>query len=324
MGAGLRRTSAWAVALVDRVYYGDRAHPYHVLRTLAQRISREVSPQDVPATLCRTVVEMLRLPSAALAVHTRAGPRVLALAGREGDHQRRFDLLHQGAVIGHLEVSPREGETAFDARDTGILSSLADQAAPAVASLRLQEDLRTSREQIVTAREEERRGLRRDIHDGLGPALAGLRLRVENAATRLPPDEPVRDALTAVGGDLGMAIKEVRRITDRLGPAPLGELGLGGALRQLACAFDGTRLAVTAELQPSPAAPAGGRGGRRVPDRGRGPQQRAAARRGGARRDPGPRRRRHARALGVRRRDRAPRGPGAPGRGPAVDGRPGR
>ncbi|MCB5165800.1 histidine kinase [Streptomyces bambusae] len=255
LGAGLRRTTAWAVGLVDRLYYGDRAHPYRVLQTLAQRLSREVSPQDVPATLCRTVVEMLRLPGARLAVHTRAGARVLASAGSEGGPEQRFDLVHQGTVIGHLAVSPREGEEAFDTEDTGILTSLADQAAPALASLRLQEDLRSSREQIVTAREEERRSLRRDIHDGLGPALAGVRLRVENAVSRLPADEAVREDLAAVSADLGMAIKEVRRITDRLGPAPLGELGLTGALTQLAAAFDGSRLRVSAALVPHPLPP---------------------------------------------------------------------
>lgn len=255
LGAGLRRTTSWSIGLVDRLYYGDRTQPYQVLQTLAERISRAGSPQDIPATLCTTVVESLRLPGAALAVHTRAGPRVLARAGKTGGDGQFFELLHHGTVIGRLSVSPREGEDALDDQDTGILSSLANQAAPAVASLRLQEDLQTSREQIVTAREEERRGLRRDIHDGLGPALAGLRLRVDSAAARMPSHDPVREALRDVSGDLGMAIKEVRRITDRLGPAPLGELGLSSALQQLVSAFDGTRLTVSAELVPSPLPP---------------------------------------------------------------------
>ncbi|WP_179166772.1 histidine kinase [Streptomyces sp. CB03238] len=112
-----------------------------------------------------------------------------------------------------------------------------------------------SREQIVSAREEERRRLRRDIHDGLGPTLAGLRLRVETATARLPSGDPVREDLRRVCEDLAMAIKDVRRITDRLGPAPLTELGLGTALRQLASGFDGPRLAVSTEILPSPLPP---------------------------------------------------------------------
>ncbi|MFI8823449.1 sensor histidine kinase [Streptomyces sp. NPDC053431] len=255
MGAGLRRLVAWAVGVIDRLYYGDRAHPYQVLHTLAERISHAGSAQDIPATLCGTVVETLRLPAAVLAVHTRSGPRTLAAAGRLGEHPHHFDMLHHGTVVGRLSVSPREGQRSLDEQDTLILSSLASQAAPAVASLRLQEDLRSSREQIVTAREEERRRLRRDIHDGLGPALAGLRLRVENATARLPAEDTLREALRDVSDDLGMAIKEVRRITDRLGPAPLGELGLDGALRQLVSSFDSARPTVGAVLEPSPLPP---------------------------------------------------------------------
>ncbi|GAA2769852.1 hypothetical protein GCM10019017_08470 [Streptomyces showdoensis] len=143
MGAGLRRTVAWAVGVVDRLYYGDRAHPYQVLHTLAERISHAGSSQDIPATLCATVVETLRLPAASLAVHTRAGARVLARVGSLGDHPHHFDMLHQGAVVGRLSVGLREGEAELDRQDGLILSSLASQAAPAVASLRLQEELRS-------------------------------------------------------------------------------------------------------------------------------------------------------------------------------------
>ncbi|MFE7599174.1 sensor histidine kinase [Streptomyces sp. NPDC057494] len=255
MGAALRPAVARAVDVIDRLYYGDRAHPYQVLHTLAERISHAGSSQDIPATLCATVVETLRLPAAALAVHTRAGTRTLARVGDLGEHPHHFEMLHHGTVVGRLSVGLRAGEQRLDEQDAVILSSLASQAAPAVASLRLQEDLRSSREQIITAREEERRRLRRDIHDGLGPALAGLRLRTENATARLPADDPLREDLRTVSDDLGMAIKEVRRITDRLGPARLGELGLDGALRQLVATFDGVRPAVLASLEPSPLPP---------------------------------------------------------------------
>ncbi|OXY94928.1 sensor histidine kinase [Streptomyces diastatochromogenes] len=255
LGAGLRRTTAWATELVDRLFYGERAHPYQVLNTLAERVSRAVSPEEIPGALCTTVVENLRLPGAVLVLHTRAGPRVLADVGRLGTAQQHFELRHHGAVIGRMSVGPREGEQALDAQDTSILASLAQHAAPALASLRLQQELRAGREQIVLAREEERRHLRRDIHDGLGPTLAGLRLRVENATARLPSGDPVRDALRAAADELGMAIQEVRRITERLGPAPLGELGLSLALGQLVSAFDGARTRIELHLTPSPLPP---------------------------------------------------------------------
>ncbi|MFE7076939.1 ATP-binding protein [Streptomyces sp. NPDC057620] len=250
LGTGLPRAMAWAAGVVDRLFYGDRAHPYQVLGTLAERMNRAVRPQEIPDTLCTTVMDSLRLPGVALVVHTRAGPRVLARAGRLGPDRLYVDLLHHGTMIGRITVSPREGEETLDALDTGILSSLAHQAAPALASLRLQEELQASREQIVTAREEERRHLRRDIHDGLGPTLAGIRLQVENASRQLCDDDPTRDALHTISDGLATAITEVRSITDRLGPAPLEELGLTAALRQLACTFDGVHTRVEVHLDP--------------------------------------------------------------------------
>ncbi|MFE7271477.1 sensor histidine kinase [Streptomyces sp. NPDC057623] len=255
LGAGLRPATAWAVGMIERLHYGERTQPYHVLRTLAERFSRAGSPQDIPATICTTVVETLRLPGAALAVHTRAGPRVLARAGCPDALEQHFDLVHHGASIGRLSVGTRDGEATLDAPDARILSSLAQQATPAVASLRLQEDLQTSREQLVTAREAERRRLRQDIHDGLGPALAGLRLRVDNAAAQLAAEDEVRTRLDEISQGLALAIEDVRRITDRLGAAPLGDCGLSGALRQLTASFDSSSLAVRIALDPLPLPP---------------------------------------------------------------------
>ncbi|WP_051829807.1 MULTISPECIES: ATP-binding protein [Streptomyces] len=250
LGATLPRAARRVVALVDRLYYGERAQPYQVLRTFAGRVRQVVDPARLPEALCVTVAEELRLPGVTLAVTTRAGRRMLATAGRLDGRRQDFALVHNGLPIGELTVGLRAGEERLDASDIDILRSLADQASPAVASLRLQEDLQASREQIVSAREEERRWLRRDIHDGLGPALAGLRLQVDNAATAAAAG--LADTLRGVSDGLRMTIKEVRRITDRLGPAPLGEFGLARAVRQLADTFGGTGLTVTAVLSPEP------------------------------------------------------------------------
>ncbi|MEU4120499.1 ATP-binding protein [Kitasatospora sp. NPDC028055] len=250
LGATLPKAARRAVAVVDRLYYGERAQPYQVLRTLAGRVRQVVDPEQLPAALCATVAEELKLPGVTLAVTTRAGRRTLATAGRLNGRSQGFALVHNGLPIGELTVGLRTGEERLAATDVDILRSLADQASPAVASLQLQEDLLASREQIIAAREEERRWLRRDIHDGLGPALAGLRLRVDNAASTA--DGGLADPLHTVSEGLGMAIQEVRRITDRLGPAPLGELGLARAVRQLADNFIGAGLAVTVEVSPEP------------------------------------------------------------------------
>ncbi|MFE6747650.1 ATP-binding protein [Kitasatospora purpeofusca] len=256
LGAGLPRAARRAVGLVDRLYYGERAQPYQVLRTLAGQVRQVVDPARLPSALCGTVAEQLRLPGVALAVTTRAGRRPLAAVGRLDGPVQGFALVHHGTTIGELTVGLRAGEERLDPSDVDILRSLADQASPAVASLRLQEDLRAGREQIVAAREEERRWLRRDIHDGLGPALAGLRLRVDNAASAASAagrgTGALAPTLEGISGDLALTIKEVRRITDRLGPAPLGEFGLTRAVEHLAATFSSDGLAVSTALRPDP------------------------------------------------------------------------
>ncbi|MFD8702786.1 histidine kinase [Kitasatospora sp. NPDC059648] len=251
LASGLPQGVSRASGIVDRWYYGSRAQPYQVLRSLAGRVSQTVDPQDVPAVLCGTVGDELRLPGVALTVSTRGGERRLAAVGEPPGSGERFPLVHRGSEIGRLTVALRPGQRALDDSDRDILRSLADQAAPAVASLQLMEDLRASREQIIATREEERRQLRRDIHDGLGPMLAGLRLRLQGAAA---VDDPARfaGALEDLADDLAAAVREVRRITDRLGPTALGDYGLTRALRRLTDTFSGAELAVTARLAPDP------------------------------------------------------------------------
>ncbi|WP_316528578.1 sensor histidine kinase [Kitasatospora brasiliensis] len=251
LAIGLPRGVRWASGVVDRWYYGSRAQPYQVLRNLAGRVSQTVDPQEVPEVLCRTVADELRLPGVELTVSTRSGERSLAAIGELSGSGEGFPLVHRGDQIGRLTVAPREGQRVLDKSDRDILRSLADQAAPAVASLQLAEDLRASRERIVGAREEERRQLRRDIHDGLGPMLAGLRLRLQGAAA---VDDPTlySAVLDRVADDLAMAVREVRRITDRLGPTVLGDYGLSCALARLADTFSGADLTVTTRLEPDP------------------------------------------------------------------------
>jgi signal transduction histidine kinase len=167
------------------------------------------------------------------------------------------ELHHGGELVGVLTVTPRSGEQVLDARDGDLLAALADAAAPALAALRLTEDLRRSREALVTAREEERRRLRRELHDGVGAALAGLRLQLD-AAHELVSDPRPRRILDAARAGASEAVGDVRRITEDLRPPALDELGLGGSLRALgerSCTPSlEVRVEVPAELPGLPAA----------------------------------------------------------------------
>ncbi|GAA1938609.1 sensor histidine kinase [Kitasatospora viridis] len=254
VGILLRPTARAVSRAVERFYYGDRARPYQVARSLAEQLRRAARMAEAPSLLCRTVVDALGLPGARVSVATRGGPRELAVLGETGPGAEVFPITVEGAPIGELHAQPRSGQLLLDPQDRGVLRFLVDQSAPALASLRLTEELQSSRKQLVLAREEERKRLRHDLHDGLGPALSGLRLQIDTARSELPPDGAVARSLQAVSQNIGSAIDELRRITDGLAPADLGQ-GLTGALRELAGRMDGRRLHVTVRLTPDPLPP---------------------------------------------------------------------
>ena len=101
-------------------------------------------------------------------------------------------------------------------------------------TMRLEEALRESHALLVTARDDERRRIRRDLHDGLGPTLAGILLGVESAERHLDDPERARAELARLHVAGGQAIAEVRRIVYALHPPALDSLGLGGAIRDRA------------------------------------------------------------------------------------------
>jgi signal transduction histidine kinase len=105
----------------------------------------------------------------------------------------------------------------------------------AVHAVQLSEDLQRSRERLVVAREEERRRIRRDLHDGLGPALAWLAMQADGARgwTHADPDR-ADEALADITARAQAALQDIRRLVYDLRPPALDELGLVGALRQSA------------------------------------------------------------------------------------------
>lgn len=229
----------------DRLLYGDRANPTVVSERLGVALRDGVSPQDVPRVVEQVVLSALGSRSA-----------VLVLTGARHDDRdlaacEAVDLVHRGDVVGRLLVTPRVGESLLDDRDRAVLAAVVDRAAPAVAQLHAWTALRASRERLVAAREEERLRLRRDLHDGVGAALAGVRLQLESARELV--DEPVTGRLldAATHGVLE-AVRDVRHATDDLRPAALDELGLAGSLTALADRATTGRTLVEVTVEPLP------------------------------------------------------------------------
>jgi signal transduction histidine kinase len=111
---------------------------------------------------------------------------------------------------------------------------LTRQAGVAIHAVRLTNELQRSRERLVATREEERRRIRRDLHDGLGPALSSAMLKLGAARRLLPFDSPADDLIVEVRNDMRATVADVRRLVYDLRPPALDQLGLVLAIRDYA------------------------------------------------------------------------------------------
>ncbi|MBK9710632.1 MAG: sensor histidine kinase [Kouleothrix sp.] len=222
---------------VNRLLYGERDDPYAVISRLNQRLEATLAPDAVLPTIVETVREALSTPVA---------------------HPLLLPLTYQNEVVGQLILAPRAAGEAFTPADQRLLDDLARQAGVAAHAVRLTGDLRRSRERLVTAREEERRRLRRDLHDGLGPQLATLTLKLDAARNLLGRDPRAAAALvTELKTQTQAAIADIRRLVYELRPPALDELGLVGALREQVAQYRWDELCVVVDApERLPALPA--------------------------------------------------------------------
>lgn len=217
---------------VDRWLYGRRDDPYAVVSRLSQRLQAMVAPDAALTAVAETVAGALRLPFAA--VELSVGGRAIAAArvGEPVGQVERLPLVYRAEVVGALVLGPRSTLEALGQADRRLLEVLARQVAVAAHAARLTGDLQGSRERLVIAREEERRRLRRDLHDGLGPLLAAMTLRLDAAANLVPRDARAADqVLAALLDDVRQVRLDIRRLVDDLRPPALDDLGLVGAIR---------------------------------------------------------------------------------------------
>jgi signal transduction histidine kinase len=239
---------------VDRLTYGDRKDPYGALSRLGERLEGSLSPEAVLPTVVGTVREALKLPYAAIAVQGEQGERsTVAESGLSAGEKLRLPLVHRGESVGELLLAPRLGEKSFSTADRRLLDDLARQAGAVAHAVRLTHDLRRSRERLVATREEERRRLRRDLHDGLGPMLGSLTLKLDVAGDLVERDPArTRELLHSLKDQAQEAVTDVRRLVHALRPPALDELGLVGALREQAARYEHGGLAISVEAPELP------------------------------------------------------------------------
>ena len=214
---------------VNRVVYGRWHEPYEVLAGLGERLE---AAADIDRLLAAVVTELTAgLDLRDVSVSGPDGTLVAGAAPGAGPGTARVPLLAYGAAVGYLTY--RTPDRPLSAAEQRLVRDLARQLGAALHARLLREDLQRARERLVLAREEERRRLRRDLHDGIGPALAGLTLKTETARALLPPGtDGASRQLHDLGEEIRQTVVDVRRLVEGLRPPALDELGLAGACVQ--------------------------------------------------------------------------------------------
>ncbi len=241
---------------VDRVVYGDRTQPYAALQRLTGKLQETLAPAEVVRTVVESVAEALRLPYVAVELERDGAPHAIVAHGTRGRGAiERRQLSYRGEPEGTLAVEVPAGSQLVPA-DSQLLDDLVRHAGVAVQSVRLMEDVQRSRRELVTAREEERRRLRRDLHDGIGPTLAAMSLRLE--VLRDHVGEPAAEIVDTLSREVQEAIADIRRVVYALRPPVLDEYGLLPALTEQATRLTTSGSAVEVHgpdpMPPLPAA----------------------------------------------------------------------
>jgi signal transduction histidine kinase len=215
----------------------------------------------------------LKIPYVAIALHEAGQPVVVAeYPGPESrsfgfevpPHLTTLPLSYQGEPVGRLLLAPRSPNAPFSVADQRLLNDVARQGGVVAHAVQLQHDLQRvaadlqlARERLVTTREEERRRLRRDLHDGLGPALASQTFKLDAARSLMTRDPARADALlSTVADQMQITVAEIRRLVYNLRPPALDQLGLAAALAESAGQVGGVAVVVDApsDLPALPAA----------------------------------------------------------------------
>ena len=244
----------WLQRAANRLMFGERDDPVTLLSRLGQELETSATPDALLGSLVATVASALKLPYAAVELDGQ----VVALAGQPTGNPERLPLVYQTQTVGHLLVGHRTPGEVFGPADRRLLETIAHQAGAAAHTVRLTAALQRSRQRLVAAREEERRRLRRDLHDGLGPQLASQTLGLD-AVDRLIEPEPdrARSLIRELKAQAQAAISDVRRLVYGLRPPALDDLGLRGALCEETLRFKEEGLQITFEApDPLPALPA--------------------------------------------------------------------
>ncbi|GAA3119109.1 sensor histidine kinase [Streptosporangium carneum] len=234
----------------DNLLYGSKGDPVALAEGLRRRLQRTDPVGGLTAAL-----DVLRegLAVTGVAVRFRDGVPDDVTVGELRETVRDVRLVWHGEPVGNLLIGPPGVRRLPAAHNGRVIAALTPYVADAAHAVRLVGALRRSRERIVATREEERRRLRRDLHDGLGQSLSGMAMSINMArhSLRASPETAER-MLSDLRSGMDTVTSDIRHLVYGLRPPALDDLGLAGAL--IAMAGSGVTVEVRGELAGLPAA----------------------------------------------------------------------
>lgn len=237
----------------NRLVYGKRATPYEVLSEFSGGMAHTVATEELLPRMARVAAEGVGAARADVWLHvgseliqeaswpqSQGNVPSLVKVSAEGqvtvpDANAAVPVRHRGELLGVIGVKKSPGEAVTPA-ESKLLEDLASQAGLVLRNVRLIEELRTSRQRLVTAQDEERRKLERDLHDGAQQRLVAisLALRMARALADAEKDGGLGERLDRASEELARALNELREFARGIHPAILTDRGLFPALQSLA------------------------------------------------------------------------------------------
>jgi two-component system NarL family sensor kinase len=258
----------WVRTSVREIVYNQQDSSHPALTQLNQYLEASSAPDDILPTIVETIARTLKLPYVEIAVQLYQprwtdepaapdfGKPVVFGQPLKNATLERVPLLYHDRSVGELRVSGRRWDEKLSVSDQNILHNIAQQVAIALYAAQLTDDLQHARERLVIAREEERRRIRNDLHDGLAPVLSSLQLQlgaVRNLVRQNP--EQAETMISDLREDMRGATADIRQMVYDLRPPMLDELGLIGAMRNSKFQGSDVRIEVIAP-EPMPKLPA--------------------------------------------------------------------
>ncbi len=244
----------WLRVSVNQLVYDWHEDSYGVLSELGQHLDPEPDQplHAIVPTIAASIAATLQLPYVEIETDLGANPQAIYGEAPPRAERLTIPLTYQGRRIGALHAAARRPNESLSMSDQRVLRDLARQVGITLYAARLSDALQASRVQLVTAREEERRRIRNDLHDELAPTLSSLQLQLGAMRSLIRRDPDQAEALaTDLRDDLRQATAEIRRLVYDLRPPMLDELGLVGAIRHFRFPDVEVSLEVTA-TEPLP------------------------------------------------------------------------